>query len=134
MSKELDVLVASANFEHRRSLIRILEEFSLNVISVSTCQQAEEVLSRQRVTLMFSDERLPDGSYRELLNYTDAAGQLPQVVLTTGVGDSIDAREMERSGVLGTLRYPYHATDVELQILRAAQEERVGEESKTITQ
>lgn len=43
MSKEWDVLVASGNFEHRRSLVRILEGLPLNVISVSTFHQAEEV-------------------------------------------------------------------------------------------
>jgi DNA-binding NtrC family response regulator len=43
------------------------------VISVSTFQQAEEVLSRQHIALMFSDQRLPDGSFRELLSHTHLA-------------------------------------------------------------
>ena len=81
MSKEGDVLVASGNFEHRRSLVRILEELQLNVISVSTFHQAEEVLSRQRITLLFSDQRLPDGSYRDLLNH---AHSLERLLLTAG--------------------------------------------------
>jgi DNA-binding NtrC family response regulator len=73
MSKEWNVLVASANLEHRRELVRILAELPLNVISVSTFQQAEEVLSRQHIALMFSDQRLPDGSFRELLSHTHLA-------------------------------------------------------------
>ena len=75
MSKEWDILVASANLEHRRSLIRILEELPVNVISVSTFQQAEEVLSRQHIALVFSDHRLPDGSFRGLLNHVHSAGR-----------------------------------------------------------
>ena len=78
MSKEWDVLVASGNFEHRRSLIKILEELPLNVISVSTFQQAEEVLSRQHISLLFSDQRLADGSYKQLLNHPQPAGQTPR--------------------------------------------------------
>jgi DNA-binding NtrC family response regulator len=124
MSKERDVLVASGNLEHRRSLIRILEELPLNVISVSTFQQAEEVLSRQHISLLFSDQRLPDGSYKQLLSNTQSAGQTPRVVLTTEESDPVDPREVAECGVLGTVKYPFHATDVELQIIRAAHEEQ----------
>lgn len=125
MSKEWDVLVASANFEHRRSLIRILEELPLNVISVSTFQQAEEVLSRQHIALMFSDQRLPDGTYRELLNHTQSCGQAPRVVLTTEEYDVVDPQEVAKCGVLGAVKYPFQATDVELQVIRAAHEDRL---------
>lgn len=124
MSKEWDVLVASGNFEHRRSLIRILEELPLNVISVSTFQQAEEVLSRQHISLLFSDQRLPDGSYKEFMSHTDSSGQNLRVVLTTEESDPVDPKEVAGCGVLGTLKYPFHATDVELQIIRAAHEEQ----------
>ncbi|HKW62987.1 MAG TPA: response regulator [Candidatus Acidoferrum sp.] len=133
MSKEWDVLVASGNFEHRRSLIKILEELPLNVISVSTFQQAEEVLSRQHIWLLFSDQRLPDGSYKELLSHMQTAGQTPCVVLTGGASGTVDPKEMTECGVLGTLRYPFHATDVELHIIRAAHEEQ-EEAPPTITQ
>ncbi|HKW32260.1 MAG TPA: hypothetical protein VJN92_04600 [Candidatus Acidoferrum sp.] len=111
-------MVASGNFEHRRSLIKILEELPLNVISVSTLQQAEEVLSRQHISLLFSEQRLPDGSYQALLSHTQTAGQTPCVVLTTEASDPVDPKEVAECGVLGTLRYPFHATDVELQIIR----------------
>jgi DNA-binding NtrC family response regulator len=134
MSKEWDVLVASANFEHRRSLIRILEELPLNVISVSTFQQAEEVLSRQHIALMFSDQRLPDGTYKELLNHTQSYGQAPRVVLTTEGYDAIDPQEVAKCGVLGTVKYPFQATDIELQVIRAAHEDHLELEPATITQ
>jgi len=124
MSKEWDVLVASGNFEHRRSLIRILEELPLNVISVSTFQQAAEVLSRQHISLLFADQQLPDGSYKELLSHTHSAGQTTCVVLTAAASESVDPQEVAKSGVLGTLKYPFHATDVELQVIRAAREEQ----------
>lgn len=124
MSKEWDVLVASGNFEHRRSLIKILEELPLNVISVSTFRQAEEVLSRQRISLLFSDQRLSDGSYKEFLSHTDPSGQTPRVVLTTEESDPVNLQEVDYRHVLGTLKYPFQATDVELQIIRAAHEEQ----------
>ncbi len=58
MFKAWDVLVASADLEHRRSLIRILEELPLSVVSVSTLQQAEEVLSRQSFALVLRPSAL----------------------------------------------------------------------------
>lgn len=79
MAKEWDVLVASANREHRRSFIRVLEELPLNVIPVST---------------EASDSPDP----RELA----------------------DAACLARSGIRS-------ATDLELQIIRAAREERLRE-------
>lgn len=133
MSKEWDVLVASANLEHRRSLIRILEGLPVNVISVSTFLQAEEVLSRQHFALVFSDHRLPDGSFRELLSHVHSAGQTPHVVLTTEASDSVDPKEMAECGVLGTVRYPFHATDIELQIIRATHEAPFEEVPAAIT-
>lgn len=123
MAKEWDVLVASANLEHLRSLVRILEELPLNVITASTFQQAEEVLSRQRIAILFSDQQLPDGSYKKLLDYTHSVEQPVHLVLTTDAGGSVDPQEAAQCGVLGTLRYPFHATDVELQVIRAAREE-----------
>ena len=124
MSMEWDVLVASGNLEHRRSLIRILEELPVNVISVSTFQQAEEVLARQHISLLFLDQRLPDGSYKKLLSHADSLGQTPHVVLTTQASEPLDPQEVAEWGVMGTLKYPFHATDVELQIIRAAHEEQ----------
>ena len=133
MSKEWDVLVASANLEHRRSLIRILEELPVNVISVATFQQVEEVLSRQHIALVFSDHRLPGGSLRELLCHVHSTGQTPLVVLTAEASDSVDPKEMAECGVFGTVRYPFYATDVELQIIRATHEARLEEVPTTIT-
>ena len=133
MPKEWDVSVASANLEHRRSLVRILEELLPNVISVSTFRQAEEVLSGQQIALLFSDPQLPDGSFRELLNHAHSAGQPPHVVLTADASDSVDPKDVAECGVLGTVRYPFHATDVELQIIRAAREERPEEVPAAIT-
>ncbi|HEX4546714.1 MAG TPA: response regulator [Candidatus Acidoferrum sp.] len=116
------VLVTSSNLEHRRSLMRILEELPLNVISVSTLEQAEEVLSRQPIRLVFCDRRLPDGSYRDLLEHAGSWRHASRVVVTSETSDTVDQLEAAEWGASGIVRYPFHATDVELLILRAARE------------
>ena len=81
-----DVLVASSDMEERRSLIRVCEGMSMNVISCNGLSQVEEVLSRQAVGIVFCDENLSDGSYRDLL---------------TGIGETPLGRH-DRTNVVGT--------------------------------
>jgi CheY-like chemotaxis protein len=59
---EVTILVVAANLESRRTVNKMLEELSLQIISCSTLSQAEQALSVQRPNLIFCDERLPDGS------------------------------------------------------------------------
>ena len=91
------------------------------------------MLSRQPNALVITDQRLPDGSVRDLLNHARRADPPPQVVWTTEASDSVDPKQMAECGVLGTVRYPFHATDIELQIIRAAHEERFGKLPATAT-
>src|SRR5256884_7218985 len=45
---------------------------------------SSDVCSSDLIALVFSDHRLPDGSFRGLLNHVHSAGRTPPVVLTTG--------------------------------------------------
>jgi len=47
------------------------------------------------------------------------------VVLTTEGYDVVDPQELAKCGVLGAVKYPFQATDVELQVIRAAHEDRL---------
>ena len=66
MFKPCDILVTSSRVEDRRALMNILDGLPINVFSSSTVKQAEEVMSQKKLALVFCDEHLPDGSYREL--------------------------------------------------------------------
>src|SRR2546429_3463117 len=61
---------------------------------------SSDVCSSDLIALVFSDHRLPDGSFRGLLNHVHSAGRTPPVVLTTGASDSVDPKEMAECGVL----------------------------------
>jgi DNA-binding NtrC family response regulator len=60
---------------------------SADVISCSTRTQAEEVLARQEVDLVFCDEYLPDGSYSDLIHSNHWNHKIPRVVVATRHGD-----------------------------------------------
>jgi DNA-binding NtrC family response regulator len=119
-----DVLVASADIDHRRSLEQVFATLSLNVISCSALKQAAEVLSRQTVNLVFCDDALTDGSYRDLLTNTLAGRKIPRLVVTMRMGEWEEYLDAMRSGAFDALRRPCHPTDVEMVVLRAIHEDR----------
>ena len=119
MNGTLDVLVASSQLENRRALIHVLEALSANVISSSSIQQAAEVLAQRPIELVFCDDQLPDGSYRDLLPVARARTQSPRVVVTSRVGEWEEYLEAMRLGAFDFIRGPMHPTDVELVVLRA---------------
>jgi len=81
--------------------------------------EAEEVLSRQSVALVFCDDRLTDGSYRDLLQTLRAWKKAPNIVVTTRVGEWNEYLEALGLGAFDMIQYPYRSTDVELNVIRA---------------
>lgn len=67
MQNQVAVLVVSGRVEDRQKLARILDSLSANVFIVGTLAHAREVLQLQPITIIFCDERLSDGPYRELV-------------------------------------------------------------------
>jgi DNA-binding NtrC family response regulator len=105
--------------ECRRALVRILESLSVNTFASSTLAEAEEVLSHQGVALVFCDDHLTDGSYRDLLQILRAWKKSPHIVVTTRKGEWKEYLEALGLGVSDMIQYPYRPTDVELNVLRA---------------
>lgn len=124
MRPRWDVLVASSDMKDRTSLLHILEKLSLNVISCTALNQVHEVLSRQDVPLVFCDEYLNDGCYRDLLMADIVVRKLPRVVVTIRTGEWDEYLEVMRLGAFDAIRRPLHPTDVELVVLRAMREDR----------
>jgi DNA-binding NtrC family response regulator len=121
--RQVRVLVASPQLKVRQVLIRTLDRLSADVISCSTRTQAEEVLARQEVDLVFCDEYLPDGSYSDLIHSNHWNHKIPRVVVATRHGDWDLYFEALRKGAFDITRSPWHATDVEMILIRALREE-----------
>jgi DNA-binding NtrC family response regulator len=116
-------LLVSPHMEVRRPLLRTLEALSVDVIVCSTRAQAEEVLSRQAVEIVFCDEHLPDGSYCDLIHSSGFAHGIPRVVVTTRTGEWELYFEATIKGAFDVIRSPWYATDVELAVIRALREQ-----------
>jgi DNA-binding NtrC family response regulator len=123
MQRHVRALVVSPNVEVRRLLLGTLEALSTDVIVCSTRTQAEEVLSRLAVDVVFCDEHLSDGSYGELIHSNHWDHRIPRVVVTTRPGEWDLYFEAVSKGAFDVIRSPWYATDVEMAIIRVLREE-----------
>jgi two-component system, NtrC family, response regulator len=128
MPDQFDVLIVSTRAEDRKALMHVLDKLSANVFSCSTLGQAQEALARQTIQLVFCDQRLPDGTYRDLVATRQAGLKTPPVVVTSRVGGWEDYTEATGLGAFDLIPCPLHPTDVELAVIRAmhAQEQKAA--------
>jgi DNA-binding NtrC family response regulator len=119
MLKRWDVLVACAELGNRNALIRMLEGMSVGVFSCSTLSQAKEVLASQKIELVFCDENLSDGSFRDLLRASIGWIERPHIVVIGHSGESSEYMEALKLGEYEMISAPLHPTDVELAVIRA---------------
>jgi DNA-binding NtrC family response regulator len=123
LQRHVRALVVSPELEVRKPLLRTLEELRVDTLVCSGRAQAEEVLSKQRVEIVFCDERLPDGCYSDLVHPNRSKQRVPRVVVTTRTGDWDLYFEALGKGAFDVIRCPCYATDVEMTIIRAVREE-----------
>ena len=122
-----DVLIVSARTENGKALMRILSDLPINVFAVTTIGQAREVLAKHPVEMIFCEEFLPDGTYRELLEFVIAESNSTAFVVTLCTGEWGEYLEAIHLGATDVLRCPLQAIDVELVLIRA------GRESKSLS-
>lgn len=118
MQNQVGVLIVSERVEDRQELARILDSLSANVFIVGTLAHAREVLQLQPITIIFCDERLSDGPYRELVHFAKDLRNTEQFFLMLTTGEWPEYLEALGLGV-NAIRYPVQPTDVELALIHA---------------
>jgi two-component system, NtrC family, response regulator AtoC len=113
------VLVTSSHLEPRRTLVHMLEDLGVNTFTTSSLAEACDVLEHQSVALVFCDESLQDGSYRNMLQIMRECDKSPHVVVTSRTGEWPEYLEAVKLGAFDLIQYPYMPTDVELNVIRA---------------
>jgi DNA-binding NtrC family response regulator len=126
MLRRWDVLVACTDLTKRSALVHMLEGLSVNVFSCSTLNQTGELLSRQKIELVFCDESLSDGSFRDLLRASHAWMGKPRIVVLFSIGEWAEYLEALQLGVFEVISTPVHPTDVELAVIRAIRDAGQG--------
>jgi DNA-binding NtrC family response regulator len=116
------ILVLTPNLEVRQPLLRTLDRLSADTIACSTRAQAEELLSQQEFALIFCDEHLSDGSYQDLVHSPGSVRKAPPLVVTTRTGEWDLYFKALAKGAFDIVRAPWHATDIEMILIRALRE------------
>jgi DNA-binding NtrC family response regulator len=96
----------------------MLRRLSMNVVSCAALKQTEEVLSQQAVALIFCDENLSDGSFRDLL-VGRKNQKVPPIVVAIRTGEWNEYLEAMRLGAFDAIRCPLLPRDVERVVDRA---------------
>jgi DNA-binding NtrC family response regulator len=119
----MQILVVSAELEHRRALTAILEREGWDTICASRVSEVEDVLGRTEINLVFCDRRLADGTYREVLAVTRALSRNVRVVVTSRLADWDEYLDALHHGAFDLIAAPCQPTDVVWSILQAKRED-----------
>jgi DNA-binding NtrC family response regulator len=120
--REWDVLIVSARRENRKALLQIFEGLPLNIFTAATIEEAQEVLSSQLLEVIFCEEFLPDGSYRQLLEPLVTKNSATRFVVTLCTGEWDEYLQAMNLGATEVLRCPLQSIDVELVLIRAGRD------------
>ena len=122
-ARRVRALVVSSELEVRKPLLRSLEWLQVDAIVCADLREAEEALSEHFVDVVFCDDRLPDGSYSDLLRHNRSSSKAPRIVVTTRTGDWELYFEALEKGAFDVIQSPCYSTHVEMTITRVLREE-----------
>lgn len=112
MAHRIPALVVSSQPEERHALLQALSRFPLRTTSCSTLAEARACLTRSKFRVVICDDRLPDGSFRDILESLRHRQKTPLIVASK-LGDWTEYLEALRLGVFDLVVYPYYPPEVE---------------------
>ena len=116
MATLMEVLIVSSDLETCRALASVLSQWGLEPLCCSTIKEAREFMALTPLPLIFCEDHLPDGSFRDVLRAAKAAMTKMRVVVTTRNGCR---KEAFRLGAFNVISCPCRSTDVQETIFHA---------------
>ena len=119
-----EVLIVSSDIEGRRELQRMLRRENIDPLCAASTGECREILAASRVGLIFCDDCLTGGDYRDVLAFCRALRPKTRVVVTSSVAGWDDYLEAMRLGAFDVIVSPCRPTDVEWMVIQARRDER----------
>jgi two-component system, NtrC family, response regulator PilR len=119
MDNGLPILIISCRPENRKMLTRVFDGLPIDSYTAPSIAQAREVLKTRSFSVVFCEERLSDGSYRELLHEVRNSGEGTRFVVMLCTGEWEEYLEALRLGAEEVLRCPLQPTDIDLALIHA---------------
>lgn len=105
------VLVALADPETKTAFSRALPSSGLDPVYTSSVKEARGILARESISMVFCEDRLADGNFRDMLRVMEAK-QVP-VVVTSRTDDPKEYLEAMKLGAFDFIAAPYRRAEVE---------------------
>ena len=108
----IQVLVVGSDVANRTALVDILEECGLEPVIASNVEETGNILARRPAHVVFCEDILPDGSFREILRLVKTTQPEIQVVVSSKLGDVEEYIEAMNLGAFDFIAPPYRGNDV----------------------
>lgn len=118
MANRVEVLIVSSHLETCRDLASVLSQWGLEPYCCATVSEAVDLLAVQPMPLVFCEDHLPDGTFRDVLKAARCSMSKVRVVVTTRNGCRSEAF---RLGAFNVIPCPCRSTDVQQTIYQAIQ-------------
>jgi len=109
----LQVLVACADIERRASLVDVLSQCDVTPSTAASVSEVRTALRQRSVHLVFCEDGLPQGGFREVLGLTKATGAGVPLVVSSPLGDLNEYMEAMQLGAFDFIAPPYRRVEVE---------------------
>jgi DNA-binding NtrC family response regulator len=121
------MVLAVMDPDRSRALIPQIEEQGVGVIAASGRNEARSILQGAlRVPIVLTDESLPDGDWRDILQDVTAAGAAAEVVVCTGRHHSMTlCFELLDRGAFGLMAEPFDRDQLQWLINAATSRQRL---------
>ncbi|HVB56531.1 MAG TPA: response regulator [Candidatus Acidoferrales bacterium] len=124
MTVPWEILIVSSDLEGRRALTTILNRLGIDPICAATIEESLELLSKEAIGVVFCDQYLADGNYRNLLAASHRLTSRMRMVVISRQGNWDEYLEAMRQGAFDLIASPCRPTDVEWMVIQAKRDER----------
>ena len=108
----IQVLVTGCDAGKRTALVNMLEEYGLEPMIASNVEETRQVLGRRPMHVVFCEDKLPDGGFREILCLVKGGRPEIQVVVSSMLGDVHEYIEAMNLGAFDFIAPPYRSTEI----------------------
>jgi DNA-binding response OmpR family regulator len=106
------VLSISADRSDHNALRGLISGAACQIVTAGTCHAGLRRLNAGRISIVICERDLPDGSWREILDYTSACSERPALIVTSPLADERFWAEVLNLGGFDVLAKPFNPQEV----------------------
>lgn len=118
-----EVLIATPDLETCRRLASFLSQWGLEPLCAVTVGKAKAILARQGVPMVFCEDRLADGSFRDVLSAAKLVNSNARVVMISRTNDENGHLEAIQLGAFDVIPCPCLPADVHRVVFHAMRDD-----------